>query len=315
LFESDRCTAKKGTRANKGKVMKKYFLHLMGPPNLRFRGENAAFEGISLKPASIALLSFLATPGHRGGIARGRLAEILSPGCDPRKSSSRLSSAICRLRQGLGRHGDMILRERSGGQIISLSPDVVTDMAELAQARDALVLVQNDANIDRLEDALQARSGDFLDGLTDSWAEDARQVCLEIYESALELLIAVHRTTGDVDRSISAARSLIREDPYREDIHAVLLELYGRKGLRHRAAAHYNGCCKVLKSDLGVDPGDRLQSSLRAALNAGPLATPEMSDLHGKLRDLDRSIRAIASKVDRLFEKVDGDQAKTARDS
>ncbi len=290
--------------------MSNYYLCLMGPPNLFLITMTAQFQSIPLSPASLSLLSLLASPSHHGGLARDRLAELLSPGCDPKKSASRLSSAIWRLRQGLGSHSEAILRERSAGNVLSLSANVGTDIKELAEARDALALVQNDKNIDRVEEALNARSGEFLDGCKESWADKVRQICAETYESALELVIAVHRKMGDVDHSISAARTLIREDPYREDIHAVLLELYGHKGLRHRAVTHYAGCCEVLKSDLGVDPGDRLQSSLRAALNSHQPGAPDISDLHAKMLELDRNMRVIAAKMDQLFEANSRDVAR-----
>jgi len=274
----------------------------MGPPGLFMSTDTTERREIDLSPASLSLLALLGLPGREGGTARERLAEIMSPGCEPAKSASRLSSAICRLRAALSGHAGHVLKASSGNQALALRREVVVDIQAVADASEAVALDPSEAAIATLEAAVGSKAGEMLDGVKDHWAEEARNAIAEIYEQGLEHLIAAYREAGDVDHSISAARSLIRDDPYREDIHAVLLELYGRKGMRGHAALHYNDTRAVLNNELGIDPGQSLRSSLRAAMGGMRPDVPDIEALYDKLVEIDRDMRHLAKKVDRLIE-------------
>ncbi len=282
--------------------MRTYHLRLMGPPGLFICTETSEPSEVEITPASLSILALLGLPGRRGGTARASLAEIMSPECDSAKSSSRLSSAICRLRMALGDHASEVLKASSGNQALALRRRVSTDVEAVIAASDALIAEPSNEAIARLEAAVEARSGEMLDGIRGDWAKEARDELLAIYERALEQLMAAYRDAGEVDHSISTARLLIREDPYREDIHAVLLELYGRKGMRGRAVSHYETTRVLLSEELGVSPGLTLRTGLRAAMADGVDGGLHDDDVRAKLVQIDRNMRRIATKIDQLLE-------------
>lgn len=293
--------------------MTTYLLRLMGAPRLFYDTgqQQAAFD---LAPASLSLLALLGLPRHSGGVARTRLAELVSPDCDPDRSASRLSSALHRLKAALGHHAKHVLRFSTGHQTVELTQQVMVDVDRVAQTSATLSARQSNQNIAALEDAVSARAGAFLDGVTSPWAEPARQEISDIYECALEQLVTSYRDAGAVDHSISAARTLIRDDPYREDIHAVLLELYGRKGMRKHAASHFQKARTLLEQDLGVAPSEDMKCGLRSALSqqsdASQRTRPDTDAIFNKLAEIDAMIRTLAGKVDHLID-TKGDR-KTA---
>jgi DNA-binding SARP family transcriptional activator len=273
-------------------------LRLMGPPKLTQCDEIGTETPQRLSPASLSLLALMAMQGP-DGMARAVVAETLWPGVPPEKSGSRLSSAVWRAQDADG----VPLLTGEGGQI-ALAPGarITVDIADLARRTAALRRQEIDAwrqpEVAALEAALSRRSGGFLDGLEGDWLTAARQRCTEIYEAALETLIRYHRHHGHVDRSIAAARQLVRHDPYREDMQAVLVELYGRKGQRGRAVSQFASARDLLRSDLGVEPGEALTRSLRAVLDRQTgLADREVLE---RLRQLDDNVARLSRQISEI---------------
>ena len=147
-----------------------------------------------------------------------------------------------------------------------------------------------------VEAAMQERRGEFLAGVEGDWVLAARQSCAEAYEYGLECMMRFYRHRGHADRSIAAARRLVRHDPYREDIHAVLVELYSERGQRSRAIAQYAACRDLLATELGVEPGPNLQGSLNVAL--GRVAP------NGPTTDIDQAIQRISQSMADLSRQV-----------
>jgi DNA-binding SARP family transcriptional activator len=46
----------------------------------------------------------------------------------------------------------------------------------------------------------------------------------------------------------------LRDDPYREDIHALIMRIYAAQGKRSAVKEQYDKLHKLLKSELGVEP-------------------------------------------------------------
>jgi DNA-binding SARP family transcriptional activator len=50
------------------------------------------------------------------------------------------------------------------------------------------------------------------------------------------------------------ASEILREDPFREDIHALIMRVYAAQNKRTAAKEQYNKLQKLLKEELGVEP-------------------------------------------------------------
>lgn len=285
--------------------MTRYVLKLMGPVVLAARAETGVETEIRLSRKSQALLALLALNSERALMAREVVADTLWPDAPPDKARGRLNTALWRLRGAIDEpqgQGPLIERDHHLG----LAGDHVirVDIHELDRRTRALrpgaVESWASADVAALEAAIGVRRGSFVDGVEGEWTYAARQSCADIYEAGLEALVRVHRHRGHVDRSIEAARRLVRQDPYREDIQAMLVELYASKGLRGRAVAHYASCRDLLHSDLGVAPGAALEASLGGVLARGQ-PDDELIEL---VRTIGRTINTLARHVDDIRAKL-----------
>jgi DNA-binding SARP family transcriptional activator len=280
--------------------MTTYVLKLMGPVGLAMRDDAGEATEVALSRTSQALLALLAFNAEGAAMPRETVAETLWPEAPPEKSRGRLNTALWRLRGAIGEAGgEGPLSD--AGQRLSLAPPAVmqVDIHDLARRTRALpeaaVESWRPEDVVALEAAIGVRRGSFIDGVEGEWTYAARQSCAEIYEAALEALVRFHRHRGQIDRSIDAARRLVRQDPYREDIQAVLVELYARKGQRGRAIAHYASCRDLLKGELGIAPGAALRASLDRVLAPADAHGPDLLEL---VRTMDRTIDRLARNVD-----------------
>ncbi|WP_134498182.1 AfsR/SARP family transcriptional regulator [Microvirga pakistanensis] len=284
-----------------------YLLKLMGPVSLTHMNDNGGISEINLSRTSQGLLAYVALHSSKASISREAVAEALWPETPPEKSRSNLSTALWRLRNSV-RNPDREEPLIDKGNRIAIAPKSVlcVDVHQLAEHTQALTLAEIDtwdtADVATLESAVSARRGNFLDGVEGEWTYTARQTCADIYEAGLEALIRFHRHRGNLKRSIDAARQIVNDDPYREDIHAMLVELYALRGQRSRAIAQYVNCRDLLRSELGVRPGEALRARLHDAVGHKGLSNPEFHEI---VRTMNQTIGLLARHLDDLRNLMD----------
>ncbi|WP_138469280.1 BTAD domain-containing putative transcriptional regulator [Poseidonocella sp. HB161398] len=278
--------------------MSAFRLGVMGQPCLSRRNRDGLWSPVSLTRANRSLLSLLAVHCERSPLPRETVAEMLWPDCSEARSRSRLSSALWRLRKSIG--PDAPVLETDGCIGLLRAPVLRVDLWCLRRAagrvRTRPAETWTRRQIAALDLAMQFRSGPFLSEVDGEWTAAARQSCAELYETALECLMRFYRNRGDCHRSIDAARSLVRQDPYREDIHAALIELYAEAGQRARAISQYQHCCEILRTDLGVAPAGEIEASLTRALGRNaPAAIP--ADLAALVGEMDAALDRLHQQM------------------
>ncbi len=55
-------------------------------------------------------------------------------------------------------------------------------------------------------------------------------------------------------QALNFATEVLREDPYREDMHALVMRVYAAQGKRAAVKEQYEKLQKLLKTELGVEP-------------------------------------------------------------
>lgn len=280
--------------------MTKRLLRLMGPPRLTICRDDGTEESLHLSRTSLALVALVALQGA-GGMSRAVVAEALWPATTSDKAVSRLSSALWRAH---GPDGTALLAGDHGRIGLVSDAQITVDVLQLADRIETLrrrdVSEWPKPEVAALDAALSLRSGGFLDGLEGDWVTAAQQRCADIYETGLEMLIRYHRHNNHVDRSIALTRQLVRHDPYREDMQAVLVELYNRKGQPGRAVSQYALARDLLQRDLGVGPGDALKKSLSAMMErSAPSSTAELDqhEVLERLKHLDANIARLTRQI------------------
>src|SRR5439155_18421789 len=93
--------------------------------------------------------------------------------------------------------------------------------------------------------------------------EELRLVCLE-QRIAVELELGLH------DEVLAELVALVREHPFREELRRLLMLALYRSGRQADALAEYREAARLLRDDLGLEPGAELRALETAILNQDP---------------------------------------------
>jgi len=113
------------------------------------------------------------------------------------------------------------------------------------------------------ERAVNLYRGDFMQGSYDDWVEEQRSYYREQHLRLLESLAAVAQKTEDWSRSLHLAQEILRDDPYREDVHIMMMRAHAGQGNRHAVREQYEQLRRLLKKELGVEPAPETQRIYR----------------------------------------------------
>ena len=79
----------------------------------------------------------------------------------------------------------------------------------------------------------------------------------------LEALAEVAQKTEDWTRSLQLAQEILRDDPFREDVHCMIMRAHAGLGNRHAVKEQYETLRKLLRKELGVEPAAETQKVYR----------------------------------------------------
>jgi LuxR family maltose regulon positive regulatory protein len=112
-----------------------------------------------------------------------------------------------------------------------------------------------DECIKAYEAAVALYRGEFMQGSYEPWVDEQRVYYREQYLRLLESLAGVAQKMEDWAKSMQLAQRILHEDQFREDIHCLIMRAHGALGNRGAVRDHYEGLKRLLKSELGVEPG------------------------------------------------------------
>jgi len=125
----------------------------------------------------------------------------------------------------------------------------------LAEGERAQRERQYDECIKAYEAAAELYRGEFMRGSYDVWVEDQRSYYSKQHLRILESLAAVSEKMQDWNRAMELAQRIIQDDPFREDIHCLLMRTYAALGNRGAVKEQFEELRKILARELGVEPG------------------------------------------------------------
>ena len=106
-----------------------------------------------------------------------------------------------------------------------------------------------------LEAAAVAYAGDLLPGCYDEWLLPERERLRALYIGALERLVDLLEANREYAAAARYAQRMMRDDPLREDICRRLMQLHILNNDRAAALRAYHACARLLRRELGVEPG------------------------------------------------------------
>jgi DNA-binding SARP family transcriptional activator len=120
-----------------------------------------------------------------------------------------------------------------------------------------------DQQIKAFEEAVALYRGDFMQNVYDAWTEELRAYYREQYFRLLETLTVLAQKMEDWLRSIQWARKILKDDPYREDIHCFVMRAQAALGKKEAIKEQYKMLQRLLKEELGVTPSAETQKTYR----------------------------------------------------
>lgn len=85
--------------------------------------------------------------------------------------------------------------------------------------------------------------------------------------AAIECLVEARLVLGQAHPAISELRSMLAEQPFREQMWILLIRALNQLGRRADALAAYREVCQLLRRELGLEPGRQLRDAQRLILN------------------------------------------------
>src|SRR2546423_1715851 len=109
--------------------------------------------------------------------------------------------------------------------------------------------------IESYEQAVALYRGDFMQGSYEPWVDEQRSYYREQYLRMLESLAGVAEKKQEWARAMDLAQRILHEDPFREDIHCLLMRAQAAVGNRVAVKEQYETLRGLLQKELGVEIG------------------------------------------------------------
>jgi DNA-binding SARP family transcriptional activator/predicted ATPase len=213
---------------------------------------------------------------------RERLAFVLWPASTESQARTNLRQLLHHLKRALPAECDSLVtdnyavRWRQDG---SCQIDLVEFQTAIAEAASARTENDHTREVRALTEATQLAEDDLLPGLYDDWLTPFREEYRNRVAEALRRLAGIHEERGQFTAALPFAERLVALDPLGESHHQLLMRLHAANHDRASALRSYHQCMRVLRREMGVEPGPATVELFERILKAKaePGATREPS--------------------------------------
>lgn len=232
-------------------------LRLLGGFDARLNGHPAGISYVKMR----ALLAYLAM-GREQEHSREVLAELLWGNNDPVTARGNLRRTLSHLRSALEVPGGALMFATTKHSIRFI-PDAYVDALEFNQ--QPLASAKNGALYNE-EKIIGLYRGEFLAGLSvsdspefEAWLLLQREALHRRALALLEQLANHHAQAGGYGKALQFALRHVELEPWDEDAHRRVIRIYALNGQKNAAIRQYEICCRLIKQELGVLPGEETQ--------------------------------------------------------
>jgi DNA-binding SARP family transcriptional activator len=109
--------------------------------------------------------------------------------------------------------------------------------------------------VQAFEGAVALYRGEFAQGSYEPWVEEQRTYYREQYLHLLESMASMSQTKDEWAQSLQLAQRILHEDPFREDIHSLIIRAHVNLGNKAAAKEQFESLRRLLERELGVEPG------------------------------------------------------------
>lgn len=191
-------------------------------------------------------------------LRRAYIAGVLWPERSDERALANLRSVLWRLRHP----GPPVVRATAGR--VELAREVVVDVRSL---RDLTVRILDPAvGLDDLDLHVISLEEDLLPDWHDDWIILERERLRHLRLHALERLAERFTDARRFPEAVQAAFAAISGEPLRETAWRALIRALVEEGNRAEALRHYHSYCRLLRTELDIEP----TRALRELLTSGP---------------------------------------------
>ncbi len=209
---------------------------------------------------------------------RDRLAFTLWPASSESQARTNLRQLIHNLKRALPAEANFLeidhseIRWRQGDQS---TIDTVEFAAALAAADSARQASDPQQELKALRRAAELYEDDLLPALYDDWIAPIREDYRRQVSQALHRLATLAKASEDYAAAIPWAERLVALDSLSEANHQLLIRLHAANRDRSSALRAYHRCVRILRREMGVEPGPATLALFETILKADSTAFSE----------------------------------------
>ena len=189
---------------------------------------------------------------------RERLAFELWPGSTESQARTNLRQLLHHLKRALPAECTSLVTDHHSVQWRrepSCEIDVVAFQAAIAEAACARAEGDRAREIRSLTAAAQLCEDDLLPGFYDEWLTPFREEYRQRVCEALQRLATLFEEQMEFAAALPFAERLVALDPLGESHHQLLMRLHAANHDRSSALRAYHQCMRVLRREMGIEPG------------------------------------------------------------
>ncbi|MGW0465278.1 BTAD domain-containing putative transcriptional regulator [Streptomyces sp. NPDC003027] len=244
-------------------------IQLLGPIRAWRHGEEVALGS----PKQRAVLSLLAT--RAGEVVSGETITSALWGSDtPQTAVNGVHTYVARLRRALepgrgARAASTVLSSEPGGYCLRMDPagvDAALFVERHGHARRSRDGGSAETTLRLYEDALALWRGEAYSGIPGPFAAMEGIRLRDLRLTAVEEWAAVMLEAGRYGEAVDALSRAVSEEPLREKLRWLLMLALYHAGRQAHALAVYTETRRLLRRELGIEPGTELQDLHRRIL-------------------------------------------------
>ena len=206
------------------------------------------------------IFCYIATSKHRR-VAKDVLIEAFWPGEDPATVEKNFHPTISHIRKALNSRQAFkqnFLLFRDGAYQLNPELSYLIDVEEFERLISEAETAKREKDSAQLREKLEAAyalyRGEFVAGVYEDWAEERRHFYAEQFTRVLNALAKLSFRENRWAAALNFANEILRDDPYREDVHRLIMKIYAGQAKPASTKKHFEDLQTLLKNDLGIEP-------------------------------------------------------------
>lgn len=206
------------------------------------------------------IFCFIATSKHRR-VQKDVLIDTFWPDEEPDVVEKNFHPTISHIRKALNSHqafkqNFLVFRDGAYQLNPEMSYSIDSENFELMIAEAEVAKREKDGILlrEKLEAAYALYRGEYMSGVYDEWAVDRRHYYSEQFARALAALAKLSFAERKWNAVGKFAGEIIESDPYREDMHRLMMKVYAAQGNSAAVKDQFDSLRGLLKDELGIEP-------------------------------------------------------------